>query len=84
MSNTQGNYSGSIPNGKSNNSNILPKLQRAFICLEHGDWNKADSLLEDVLNDNPTCSKAYVGKLMLDLHISDETKLMEHSSLFDG
>ncbi len=83
-SNIRGNNSGSIQSGKSNNSIISPKLQRAFICLEHGDWNKADSLIEDVLNEDPTCSKAYVGKLMADLHIFDEKKLMEHSSLLTG
>ncbi len=63
-----------------NHGGIPPKLQRAFICLEENDWDKADSLLEDVLNDDPTNSKAYIGKLMAELHIAKENKIREYSS----
>lgn len=45
-----------------NNMNTL--LERGFMTLEDGDFDKADSLFEDVLNQDPKCAEAYMGKLM--------------------
>lgn len=59
---------------------LSPKLQRAYICLEDSDWSKADSLLEDVLNENPTNAKAYIGKMMVELHIPGEDKIREYNN----
>ncbi len=39
-------------------------LERGFMMLEDGDWDKADSLFEEVLNQNPKCASAYMGKLL--------------------
>lgn len=55
-------------------------LQRAFIELEDGNWQKADSLLEQVLNADPQNAKAYTGKLMATLGISCEENLAEADS----
>lgn len=63
-----------------NTSGISPKLQRAFIYLESEDWNKADAILEDVLNEDPTNCKAYVGKLMSEIKISKENEIITYSA----
>lgn len=39
-------------------------LKRAFMMLEERNWAKADELLEQVLNIDPECGEAYLGKLM--------------------
>jgi len=57
------------------NTNTQPLLERAFMCLEDGDFNKADELLEQVLNLNPKSAQAYVGKLMAELRVNEESKL---------
>lgn len=43
-----------------NNANVL--LERGFMTLEDREFNKADQLFEDVLNQNPKCAEAYMGK----------------------
>jgi len=53
-------------------------LKRAFLTLEDGEWQKADSLLEQVLNLDPESSKAYIGKLMIELQIHFEKQLAKH------
>lgn len=42
-------------------------LKRAFMLLEDAEWQKADELLEQVLNHEPENASAYVGKLMIDV-----------------
>lgn len=54
---------------------IASLMQRAFIELEDGNWDKADGLLEQVLNADPQNSKAYVGKLMAKLGVHREPEL---------
>lgn len=44
-----------------NNANAL--LERGFMTLEDGEFDKADQLFEDVLNQNPKCAEAYMGKI---------------------
>ena len=46
------------------NSNVGALLERGFLTLEDGDFTKADRLFEGVLNQNPRCAEAYMGKLM--------------------
>lgn len=45
-------------------SNMNTLLERGFMTLEDGDFDKADSLFEDVLNQDPKCAEAYMGKLL--------------------
>jgi len=54
---------------------VAPLLKRAFICLEDGYWEKADDLLEQVLNYEPENAKAYIGKLMASMKIKKEEEL---------
>lgn len=62
-------------NLSSENKSYEPLLDRAFLCLEDGDFKKADELLENVLNQNPRCAKAYVGKLMVNTKTRQEKDL---------
>lgn len=57
------------------NTNITALLDRAFICLEDADWNKADELLEMVLNQDPRCARAYIGKMMIEMKIRTEDQI---------
>ena len=50
-------------------------LKRAFMLLEDAEWQKADELLEQVLNHEPENAKAYVGKLMIDVKVNKEENL---------
>ena len=54
-----------------------PLLERAFLCLEDGEFDKADVLLEQVLNMNPHQAKAYIGKLMVELKVCLEPNIMQ-------
>jgi tetratricopeptide (TPR) repeat protein len=59
-------------------------LERAFICLEDSEWIKADELLERALDIEPRNAKAYIGKLMVELHVSIEDKLVNQKVIFAG
>ncbi|HCM28754.1 MAG TPA: hypothetical protein DIC34_19845 [Treponema sp.] len=50
-------------------------LQRAYLELEDGNWQKADGLLEQVLNAEPQNAKAYVGKAMAALQVKHAADL---------
>ncbi len=57
------------------NAAIEPLLKRAYIFLEDGEWDKADDFCEQVLNINPECAEAYLGKLMVELRVRNEGEL---------
>jgi hypothetical protein len=65
------------------NVSIGSLLERAFLCLEIGDFTKGEDLLEQVLNIDPKNSKAYIGKLMVDLEITNESLLSESVELLE-
>ena len=50
-------------------------LKRAFLFLEEAEWEKADELLEQVLNLDPENARAYLGKLMVDVNVNKEENL---------
>ena len=56
-------------------ANTAPLLKRAFIFLEDGDWNSADEYCEKVLDLDPECAQAYLGKLMAELHVRRQSDL---------
>ena len=64
--------------GTFNASNLL---QRAFIELEYSNWQKADQLLEQVLNAEPQNAKAYLGKFMLENKIRKEEAISDSDCL---
>jgi len=67
-----------------NNTTTEPLLKRAFIFLEDGDWNSANEYCEKVLDIDPECAKAYLGKLMAELHIKKQEYLQNLNNSFEG
>ena len=59
----------------SNNAPYASLLKRAYIMIEDSEWQKADELLERVLDQNPECAEAYLGKLMIDLRVNKRENL---------
>ena len=54
-------------------------LKRAFLFLEEAEWEKADELLEQVLNLDPENARAYLGKLMAEVHVNREENLSKRA-----
>ena len=46
------------------NNKITSLLDRGYMALEDGDWAKADSFFEDVLNNDSKNAQAYLGKTL--------------------
>lgn len=61
-----------------------PLLKRAFMCLEDKDWVKAISYFDRVLEMDPECADAYLGKLMAELQVSKKESLKYQENPFDG
>ena len=64
--------------------NVDALLKRIFLSLEDGEWEKADDFCEQVLNQDPENSKAYLGKLMVELHVKSVADLANAAAPFDG
>lgn len=56
--------------------NIAPLLERAFLFLEDGDFETADEYCEKVLDQDPRNVRAYLGKLMVDMHVNKQEELI--------
>ena len=65
------------------NTNIAPLLKRAFMFLEDGEWNEAVEYCEKVLDIEPECAEAYLGRLMAELHVKSKEKLKYCDKPFD-
>ncbi len=57
------------------NANTAPLLKRVFMFLEDGDWLSADEYCEKVLDIDPECARAYLGKLLAELKLHRESDL---------
>ena len=68
---------------QSTNTNIAPLLKRAFMFLEDGDWTSADEYCEKVLDQDPENAQAYLGKLMVELHVKNQDSLKNCAEPFD-
>lgn len=53
-------------------------LDRAFMFLEERDYENADKYLERVLDANPKCAKAYIGKLLVKKQYANTNELTHH------
>ena len=58
-------------------------LERISIFLENKDWTKADEYCEKVLDIEPKNPRAYLGKLMAELHVSQQEQLAELAQPFN-
>ena len=65
------------------NANTAPLLKRAFMFLEDSDWKSADEYCEKVLDQEPECAEAYLGKLMAELKVSKKANLKNCAVPFD-
>ena len=66
------------------NSNTNALLKRAFLFLEDGDWDAADEYCETVLDMDPECAEAYLGKLMAEYHAFKPVDLQDCEQPFDN
>ena len=66
------------------NANTTPLLKRAFMFLEDGDWNSANEYCEKVLDIDPECAEAYLGKLMAELKVKKQEALKDVAEPFDN
>lgn len=65
------------------NTNTAPLLKRAFMFLEDGEWSSANEYCEKVLDIDPECAQAYLGKLMAELRVKAKNDLADCSEPFD-
>lgn len=61
-----------------------PLLRRITLFLEDGDWKSADEYAEKVLDIDPECARAYLGKLMAALRVSRQEALRDQPHPFDS
>ena len=64
-------------------ANVAPLLKRVFMFLEDGDWNSANEYCEKVLDIEPECAEAYLGKLMAELNVKKRDLLSTCNNPFD-
>ena len=67
----------------SSDSTTAPLLERAFIFLEDGEWQRADDFCEQVLNKEPKNAQAYLGKLMAECRVHKQDELKDCREPFD-
>jgi len=53
-----------VVGGTGGSNKIASLLDRGNMALEDGDWSKADSFFEDVLNNDSKNAQAYIGKAL--------------------
>ncbi len=62
---------------------IEPLLKRVFLFLEDGDFESADEYCERVLDMDPECGEAYLGKLMVELEAEKQEDIVDYGITFD-
>ncbi len=68
---------------QSTSVNTAPLLKRAFMFLEDGDWKSANEYCEKVLDIDPECGEAYLGKLMAELKVGKQDNLKDCAEPFE-
>ena len=69
-------------NSSSTNATTNSLLERAFIFIEDGDFRSGDEYCEKVLDIDPRCAMAYLGKLMVDLRVKKRRELAHVKTSF--
>ena len=59
----------------SGSNSITPLLKRVFLFLEDENWEEANIYCERVLDMDPECAEAYLGKLMADYKVPKREQL---------
>lgn len=65
------------------NAAVEPLLKRAFMFLEDGNWQEADTYCEKVLDQDPENAQAYLGKMMADLQVRKQAQLSDCEQSFE-
>lgn len=68
-------------NTTNSNGNVNALLKRAYIACEDGDFAKADSFAEKVLNINPELADAYIVKLLAECKVRRIDDLRIYNSI---
>lgn len=63
--------------------NVQALVDRGFLLLEDGDWNRAEECLQKALDDSPRNAEAFLGMLMVELEIKYKEDLSRSEVLFD-
>ena len=74
---------GNMPATAAVEDKITPLLKRAFMFLEDGSWKEADEYCEKVLDIEPENAKAYLGKLMAERNVRNQTSLKDCKEPFE-
>ena len=64
-------------------ANTAPLIKRVFMFLEDSKWSEANEYCEKVLDVDPECAEAYLGKLLAGLKVQRKTSLEFYSRPFD-
>lgn len=64
-------------------ANTAPLIKRVFMFLEDSKWSEANEYCEKVLDVDPECADAYLGKLLAELKVQRKTSLEFYSRPFD-
>ena len=65
-------------------ANLQALLERGFMALEDGEWQKADDFFEQTLNFDAKLAEAYLGKLMAELQAKRREDLKDCKEPFDN
>jgi len=65
-------------------ANTAPLIKRVFMFLEDSKWAEASEYCEKVLDVDPECADAYLGKLLSELKVQRKTSLEFYSRPFDN
>ena len=58
-----------------NNEQITPLIERVFLFLEDGNWDKAEEYCERILDIDPRNANTYLAKLMIEYRIKQKSDL---------
>ncbi len=64
------------------NANSL--IERAYIFIEDREWDNANEYLERALDINPKNAEAYLGKLLVELHVASKEDLNNCENSFEN
>ena len=66
------------------NSNITPLIKRMNIFLEDSEFEEANNYAEKILDLDPECGEAYLGKLLSSLYVTKKEDLKYLKEPFDN
>ena len=64
-----------------NAQQTAPLIKRMYMFLDDSDWNKAEKYCEKVLDINPECADAYIGKLMVNFKLHNKNEFSTNNKI---